>query len=301
MKNVLLTGADGFIGRRCIPRLVALGYGVHAVSRNPVTSEDKNVVWHRIDLLDSRETAALIKKERPEGVLHLAWYTKHEDFWSSPENLKWVEASTALVRAFAEHGGKRFVGCGTVGEYEWGHGNCIEDVTPSRPGTLYGSCKIAFKTVLDGMSLSGDLSTAWGRVFFLYGPNEAPNRLVASVIRSILQGEPARCSHGNQIRDYLHVDDVADGLTCLFGSSFQGTMNVSSGVPLALKDIINRIGEKLNRPDLIELGARDAPDGEAPVLVGDNRRLLEHTNWSPGHTLDSGLEDAIRWWKEKLG
>ncbi len=301
MKKILLTGADGFIGRRCIPRLVALGHEVHAVSSNPVGSDDDGVVWHRVNLFDSRETESLLKAERPQSLLHLAWYTKHEDFWNSRENLKWVEASTALARAFADNGGERFVGCGTGGEYEWRQGYCIEDLTPAKPGTLYGSCKLAFKSVLDGMGLSGDLRTAWGRVFFLYGPNESPNRLVASVIRSILQGNPACCSHGNQIRDYLHVDDVAQGLTCLLDSDFEGAMNISSGFPVAVKDVVYRIAGMLNRPDLIELGALEAPDNEAPVVVGDNQRLREQTDWSPKFTLDAGLQDTISWWQDKMG
>ena len=98
-----------------------------------------------------------------------------------------------------------------------------------------------------------ELSSAWGRIFFLYAPHEYPQRLVSSVIRSLLKGEVARCSHGNQIRDFLYVQDVADGFIALLDSQVNGAVNIASGSPIALKEVIYQIAGKLNRENLIEL------------------------------------------------
>ena len=75
-------------------------------------------------------------------------------------------------------------------------------------------------------------------MFFLYGPHEHPDRLVSSVILSLLRGEPAKCSHGRQIRDYMHVQDVANGLVALLDSDVRGAVNVSSGQATTLREIV---------------------------------------------------------------
>ena len=95
------------------------------------------------------------------------------------------------------------------------------------------------------------LSSAWGRVFFLYGPREHPDRLVSSVIRNLLADRPAPCSHGEQIRDYMSVLDVADGMVALLDSDFEGPCNIACGRPTAIKAIVSRIGELMGKPDLI--------------------------------------------------
>src|SRR5204862_6165408 len=99
------------------------------------------------------------------------------------------------------------------------------------------------------------VSTAWGRLFSVYGPHEHPKRLVPSVIRSLLAGEPAACSHGTQIRDYLFAQDAADALITLLESDITGPLNLASGQPIALRDIVQCLGTLLGRPDLIRLGA----------------------------------------------
>jgi nucleoside-diphosphate-sugar epimerase len=76
MKRVLITGASGFVGRQCVPLLLAAGYEVHAVARttNPEES-DTRVRWHTADLLDESQVAELMAQVKPTHLLHLAWYS----------------------------------------------------------------------------------------------------------------------------------------------------------------------------------------------------------------------------------
>jgi nucleoside-diphosphate-sugar epimerase len=154
--------------------------------------------------------------------------------------------------------------------------------------------------MLDAFSRQTDISAAWGRIFFLYGPGEHPHRLVSSVIRSLLLSEPARCSHGNQLRDYLHVQDVADAFVALLESDFLGPINVASGNPVRVKEIIGIIAEKLDRPDLVQLGALQSPVNDPPVLIADTARLSGEVAWLPKYDLERGLEQTISWWKNQL-
>ena len=143
------------------------------------------------------------------------------------------------------------------------------------------------------------LSAAWGRAFFLYGPREQQDRLIASVIRAVLRGEPARCSHGRQIRDYLHVQDVANGMVALLESDVRGPINVSSGQATTLRAMVLTVGQLLDRPDLIHLGAIPARANDAPLVVGDNTRLLQEVGWTQQFDLEAGLRQTIDWWKSR--
>jgi nucleoside-diphosphate-sugar epimerase len=141
------------------------------------------------------------------------------------------------------------------------------------------------------------MTSAWGRIFFLYGPCEHPDRLVASVIRSLLAGEPARCSHGNQIRDFLFAADVAGALVALLESDVTGPINVASGQPVALKEIVNHIGGLIGRPELIRLGAIPAAPTDTRLVVADTTRLADALAWRPAYNLEAGLTKTIDWWR----
>jgi nucleoside-diphosphate-sugar epimerase len=304
-KRVLVTGATGFIGLHTLAPLRARGYEVHAVSsRAPGAANaagTDGVVWHRADLLSPEGAAGLLAELRPSHLLHLAWYVVPGKLITAPENFAWVTASLDLIRRFSESGGRRVTVCGSGYEYDWGYGYCSEKLTPAVPNTVYGACKQALGTLVESFAAQAGLSAAWGRVFFLYGPNEHPDRLVSSVIRSLLRGEPARCSHGRQIRDYMHVQDVADGLVALLDSDVGGAFNVSSGEATTLREIVLTIGRLIGREDLIQLGALPARANDTALVVGDNSRMTAETGWKPRYDLESGLRQTIEWWQRQSG
>jgi nucleoside-diphosphate-sugar epimerase len=299
MKRVLVTGATGFIGRPCLPLLSAGDYEVHAASIDAPQKDSTATHWHRIDFLDTGQVADLVKEVRPSHLLHFAWYAVPGKYWTSPENVRWVQVSLSLLQAFALYGGQRAVMAGTCAEYNWNYGYCSESVTPLLPETLYGTCKHALQMVLNAFARQANLSAAWGRIFFLYGPHEHPDRLVPSVISSLLRGEPARCSHGDQIRDFLYVEDVAAAFVALLESEVSGAINIASGTPITLKEVIYSIADRLNRRDLIQLGAVPSPPNEPGLLVADVRRLREEVKWYPKYSLDEGLDQTIEWWKRQ--
>ena len=300
MKSLLLTGATGFIGRHCLPLLAALGYEIHAVSSRPRSESALDVHWHQLDLLDWRQIANLLSDVRPTHLLHLAWYVAPGKLATSNDNYLWVQASLELFRQFHEHGGQRAVIAGSGYEYDWHYGYCSEALTPKVPNTFYGACKHALHSLVEAYSNQTELRSAWARIFFLYGPHEHPDRLVSSVIRSLLRGEPALCSHGRQIRDYLYVQDVADALITLLESDVVETVNIGSGNPITLKDLICQTASKLNRRDLVRLGAVPSHPFDSRLVVADTTRLSTELGWQPKYDLDRGLDETIAWWRDNL-
>ena len=217
MKTVMLTGASGFIGRHCIPLLINQGYEVHALTSKNNSSHDPRISWHRIDLLNPDQVREAMKTISPSHLLHLAWYTAPGKYWSAWENIHWLQAGLNMVQEFSANGGKRMVGAGTCAEYDWRYGYCSENITPLKPLGLYGISKHSLHCITEETLNTANISNAWGRIFFLYGPHENRTRLVPSIVGALLQLKPAPCTSGHQIRDYLFVEDVADAFVQILG------------------------------------------------------------------------------------
>ncbi len=301
MKRIVVTGATGFIGKHCLPILAERGYEIHAVSSRAITNDAPAVVWHRADLLDQERTAGLVSKIRPSHLLHLAWETEPGQYWTSPDNVRWLHSGLSLLHAFSRCGGSRAVVAGTCFEYDLSAGRCSEETTPMHPSTLYGLTKLSLHLMLDDLSRRSGLSAAWGRIFFLYGPHERAQRFIPMVIRSLLENRPVTCNHSDQTRDFLHVQDVADAVVALLESDTSGPVNIASGRPVLLGDLVNTIASKLGRNDLVRLETKPASPIAPHVLVAETQRLFREVGWSPRYDLEGGLEQTITWWQQNSG
>jgi len=309
--RVLVTGAAGFVGRSSLEPLRAAGYEVCAVlSPRPDELDRTGAVLpeievRHVDLTDPAAVDALLEAVKPTHLLHFAWIATPGLYWQSEENYRWLSASRHLLAAFGRGGGVRAVMAGTCAEYDWSRVDvCNERSSPladeAGTATPYAACKIAMQRSLEEYGRSHGVSTAWGRIFFQYGPGEHCDRLVASVIVNLLAGREARCTHGRQIRSFLHVEDVGAAFAALLASPVQGPVNIGSDDRTAIAELLERVAREIRRPDLLKLGARPAPPGEPAVLVPDIGRLREEVRWSPRWRLDEGLKDTVRWWRSRL-
>ncbi|MEM4134642.1 MAG: NAD(P)-dependent oxidoreductase [Candidatus Micrarchaeia archaeon] len=300
MKRILVTGATGFIGRHCLDPLEKKGYEIHAVSSRSILEDGKkNIFWYQVDLMNFLQVEDLITKVRPSHLLHLAWYTVPGKYWTSLENLKWVQASINLLKTFGENGGQRVLIAGTCAEYDWRYGYCSETITPLAPKSLYGICKHSLQLIVSAFAKQTGISAAWGRIFFTFGPHEHPDRIFPYVILSLLKNQVAHCTDGKQVRDFLYVEDVAEALVEILDSSLSGPINIASGNPIRLRDLIYKIAEKLKKEDLVKFGSIATPQDEPPFIVGDIHRLKNELGWKPKYDLEKAIEKTIEWWKNR--
>jgi nucleoside-diphosphate-sugar epimerase len=297
MTRLLITGATGFLGEPAV-RAAVEHFEVHATARALREMLPPGVRFRACDLLNPGAATRLIEEVRPTHLLHLAWIATPGAYWTSPENLRWVDASKRLLLAFARCGGRRAVVAGTCAEYDWTTaGVCREFDTPTRPQTTYGRCKLELSRWAATFGRERRIGVVWARLFWMYGPREHPARLVPSVARPLLAGEPAPCSAGTQERDFLHVADAADALVTLTRGDLTGPVNVASGEPVAVRDVVARVGEACGRPELIRFGARSTPAGEPPLIVADVTRLRDELGWRPRVGLAAGLAETVAWWR----
>ena len=295
--RVLVTGATGFVGRHALPALAGGDAEVHAVARSTGPAA-AGVTWHEADILDRAATRALVDRVRPTHLLHTAWFVEHGAFWSSPANVDWVAATLDLARHAAEAGCGRFVGVGTCVEYDWSDGGLglRAESDPLAPAHLYGVAKNAARAVLEALAKQAGIGFAWGRLFHLFGPGENTRRLVASLFEALREGRPAELASGRPVRDFLCTVEAGRALAALCLSQVSGPINIASGEGIAIADLARAVAAIAGRSDLLLLGARPDPAGEAPRMVADIARLRHEVGFVPSASRQEWLE---RLWRQR--
>jgi len=298
--RVLVTGATGFLGRHITTAFLEAGHSVVGVGQQPKhkASISAGVDYYQHNLLVSDSTSQKANVEIFDGLkidtlVHLAWNVRPR-YWTSLENLDWLVAGITLYKSAIASGVRRIVGAGTCAEYEWSCDFLSPAVTPLTPSSLYGKAKNSLREVLESASQISETSFAWGRIFFPYGPFESPERLVPSVINSLLCNKPALCSHGRQERDFMFASDVARAFVVVAESDFQGALNIASGQCTSVREVVNTLVDLVG--GTAEFGAVTTHRNEPPRLAADVSQLLA-LGFKPKTTLQKGLQDSVDWWK----
>jgi nucleoside-diphosphate-sugar epimerase len=294
LATVLATGCSGFLGRHCAQALLRHGCRVDAVSRMRRGMAADGIIWHSLDLHDRKAAEALMATLRPSHLLHLAWVTAPDRYRDASENLDWLESSLALVKAFGEQGGKRFVGAGSCAEYAAATDPCVEDATPIGPSTLYGQCKATFWMAAQACARRYGFSAAWGRVFLPYGPGDERRRLVPSLLTALGGGRSIDVTDGSQVRDFVYATDVADLLVRLLETpEATGAYNVGTGDGTTVRQVIERVARHFHALDLVHFGARPNRTDEPPLLVADMAKVERVLGWRAATSIENGLEELL--------
>jgi nucleoside-diphosphate-sugar epimerase len=209
-----------------------------------------------------------------------------------------VQGSLDLLESLVAAGCRRAVFVGSC--FEYGSGGPLSESTPVDPRSLYAASKAATRYLAEHLARVRGIPFVWARFFLQYGPFEDPRRLVPAVMAALLRGEPVDVTRGVQVRDFLHVQDVAGAAVAVALSEVEGVVNIGSGTPVSVRELVSTIGELIGRPELIRYGARPDVPGDPPAIYADIGRLIATTGWRPRFDLRSGLEDTLEWWKGRL-
>lgn len=300
MLRVFLTGASGFIGSHVLRRLLSAGHDVSAmVVPNDPLWRLRDLVG-RFDVLtgDLADVPALrtaLTTWKPEACIHLAWYAEPGKYLHAPENVTALTASLILIQELATARCSHLVGVGTCAEYDSEQGYLRED-GPTRPTTLYAAAKLSCGLLGQRLAATAGMQFAWARIFYPYGPYEDERRVVPALIRSLLRKQPFPATMGDQVRDYLHVEDVAAALVLLAEKRADGVFNVASGVPVTIRHLMESVGELLDSSQLIQFGALPYRDWDPWFICGHNQRL-RNLGWTRRFALRDGLRQTVDWWR----
>jgi len=302
--RVFVTGASGFIGSQVVRALLNRGHSAAILSKSGAAparlmGDRGKVQVYPGSLGEPSAVRSLIGDFRPEACVHLAWIAEPGKYLDSMENLSCLSASGRLFDELIRGGCGRIIGAGTCAEYAPSDKPLRED-SPAGPKTLYAASKSSCGLLGRQLADLAKVSFAWGRIFFPYGPDEDERRVIPAAIRALLKGVAFPATSGDQVRDYIHVEDVAGAFCIMAEKNADGVFNISSSRPTSVRQILEKVGRLAGREDLIQFGAKPLQSWEPPLLVGENLRLRE-LGWEPLIPLEQGLQQTVEWFKTREG
>jgi nucleoside-diphosphate-sugar epimerase len=297
--RILVTGASGWVGSR-VARIFAQG-GHQVLGLVRPNSDTWRVDNAGIDLMQgelgaSADWVRIAREFAPEACVHCAWFTRPGEYLQSRRNIACIEDGLNLLDVLASVGCGRAVYLGTCAEYDTDRGYLREE-SPTRPETLYGAAKLALSVSAPTRAEQLGISLVWARLFYVFGPTEDWRRMVPSLILRLLAGQPYVATGGRQVRDYLHVDDVAAALVTLTVGKAVGVFNVASGTPVTVEALIGHVASILGRPELVRFGATEPRAWDPLFVCGDASKLRLRTGWVPQYDLLTGLQQTADWWR----
>lgn len=279
MRFDIVTGAGGFIGQRLMRHLRVAGRNSYGWTRNDGDLRDFNAVRY------------LLNELRPRRVFHLASSPPNEfDDWMRIENEQLMVSN--LVHAMPQD--CTFIYAGSMAEI--GRSGIHHESCRCMPNTPYGCAKLSGTSlaIALGDNLRRDIRVA--RLFGVYGPGENSNRLLPTIISRLDSGLVVPLSDGEQIRDFIHVDDVCAALMGLADADLgraRRLVNIGTGVGLRVKDVCIVIAKILKAdPALLMFGTLPRREVDQDMLVANTDFLgtilpIPRQRWS---NLDSAQQ-----------
>jgi dTDP-6-deoxy-L-talose 4-dehydrogenase (NAD+) len=272
--TVAVTGAPGFIGRHVVTELKHQGVAPTLVCRPgselPAPFAGAPVVW--MDLADP-PADAFDQLGRPETVIHLAWGGLPQ-YRSSHHLDRELPAQLAFLGSLVRAGLDGLTVTGTCFEYGMQSG-ALAETTPTAPVTTYGQAKDRLRQGLEALQQSHRFRLTWVRLFYLYGEGQAPGSLLPQLEAAIARGDATfNMSGGEQLRDYLPVDEAARAVVALARNGRDnGVVNVCAGSPISVRELAERVVARHRSPIRLNLGYFPYLDYEPMAYWGDRGKL----------------------------
>ncbi len=303
-RSVLVVGGTGFIGRALLGRLNYHGFRTTALAFLDRGQAERLTDFAGLNVLPAASSEltdliASLSDQRFDYIINLSsGGVRPED--RSPAALE-ESNSVFLVRlleAVAACAPRLFVHAGSWSEYAPPQDRSpILEGHPLQFGTGYGGAKSIAER--NGLACAVGLGIPFVtlRLFHVYGPGEADHRLTPYLMSSLTAGCVADLSSGDQVRDFLFVDDVADAFIAALSSGrmiADSAYNVCSGIPVSVRHVSQMFCDTLGcSHDMLRFGALPARPDEAPWVVGDGTLFEKATGWRPEHTLEQGLRKTM--------
>lgn len=284
--DFLIVGCTSEIGSRLLRSLLSLGYKVEGIrhqSKCNVVSENHKCVSTNLFSVDSKRLALTVTARK---VILASWYTKHTDFWESPLNREWGRMYRHLCQSLIDNGVKGFVGIGSCAEYSWSNPEKISELTDTFPASLYGKEKLALLNWLSEKTT--DL--LWVRPFFVYGPNDHPDKLIKGTISRRASNTVLTIQNSHVFVDYVFVDDVASVTAKLISINAQGVFNVGTGEAISPIEVAHIVGCDF---EVVDDGSSHQERPKAKFVVADNEKITHALGKIEWTSLITGISNIM--------
>jgi dolichol-phosphate mannosyltransferase len=302
-RRVLITGGSGFVGANLTRRALRDGHEVHLLLRPGhddwrLRDLDGQLFRHAVDVTVREAVAAAVAAIRPEWVFHLAAYGAY------PRQTG-IEAMTAtnllgcahLVDACADVGVNAFINAGSSSEYGFKAGAASEG-DRLEPNSQYAITKAAATHYCQLAARTRGMHVVTLRLYSVYGPFEAPERLVPTLLLNGLQRALPPLANPDTARDFVFVDDVVDAMLRVAGgrrAAPAAVYNVCSGAQTTLREIVDSVRDELGIGAEPRWGTLPSRSWDTDAWVGSPAALASDYGWRASTPLIEGLRRTIDW------
>jgi len=311
-KEILVTGATGFVGSNLTAKLVESGAKVHIISRTEDISGDlilrdlarDDVMVCKCDLRDPEKVKRCVEEASPELVYHLggvvdlarSFEIAYQCFSTN------ILGTLNLLSACEKVPLESFVFTSTCEVYESGAIPFRED-TPLDPKSPYSISKVACEQICRFAYENYGIPVVILRLSTIYGPNQKLERLIPYTIISCLRKEGLVFTHGEQTRDFTYVSDVVEGIikASLEKKAAGEIVNLGSEVEYSIREIVFKILDMMGCEREPEFGAAETRSNEPGRWVCDITKAKRMFRWTPETSIEVGLEKTIKWYEERYG
>lgn len=269
--KVAVTGASGFIGRHVLAALIQREVEVVAVTRHAARLHDFDKSTHVVEMdIAGFPVNCFEALGRPDVLIHLAW-----DGLPNYKSLHHFETELPrqylFLKTMVESGLPSLLVTGTCFEYGMQSGPLAAD-RRTKPTNPYGYAKDVLRQQLTYLKAIRPFNLTWGRLFYMYGEGQSRNSLFPLLKEAALRGDAIfNMSGGEQLRDYLPVEDVAGQIVQLaMSQSDMGPVNICSGKPISVRTLAERWVAENNWKIELNLGYFPYPDYEPMAFWGES-------------------------------
>ena len=275
--KILVTGATGFIGRHVIRQLLDLEYTVIATARSEESQEDLFEESDQVKFipadLHTPKGNWFTYFEEPDALIHLAWagLPNYTDIYHFETNLP---RQFRFLKNLVENGLSEMTITGTCFEYGIRSGSLTETMQTD-PANPYALAKDCLRRFMEQLQNHRVFDCKWIRLFYMYGPGQRSNALIPQLDRAFANDDAVfNMSGGEQLRDYLHVKNVAEYIIKIaIQNEVTGIINCCSGTPISVRKLVEDYIESRGGDIRLNLGYYPYPTHEPMAFWGDATKL----------------------------
>lgn len=275
--KVTVTGGTGFIGNYVVKELLQQNAEVTVTGTNLAKAasydwiHDVNFVELDITQIPSEDVLKQIASS--DKVIHLIWsgLPNYKELFHFEENLI---PQYFFLKKLIELGLKDLTITGTCFEYGMKNGPLTPNM-PSDPQNPYALAKDTLRKFLEQLQTKTAFTLKWVRLFYMYGKGQSEKSILSQLNKALANKETVfNMSGGEQLRDYLPVEEVAKRLvTIALNPTLNGIFNCCSGVPISIRTLVENHLTTKNQSIQLNLGYYPYPDVEPMAFWGDNSKL----------------------------